>query len=54
VYAADEAFVTGTFAGLVPVSEVDGRVIGGGGRGPVTARLQNGYADLVERDVAAR
>jgi branched-chain amino acid aminotransferase len=30
VYGADEAFVTGTFAGLVPVREVDGRVIGTG------------------------
>ena len=28
VYAADECFVTGTFAGVVPVSEVDGRSIG--------------------------
>jgi branched-chain amino acid aminotransferase len=28
VYGADEAFVTGTFAGLVPVREVDGRIIG--------------------------
>ena len=28
VYGADEAFVTGTFAGLVPVREVDGRTIG--------------------------
>ena len=28
VYGADEAFVTGTFAGLVPVRSVDGRTIG--------------------------
>ena len=32
VYGADEAFVTGTFAGVVPVREVDGRVIGHVGR----------------------
>ncbi len=32
VYGADEAFVTGTFAGLVPVRQVDGRVIGSGER----------------------
>ena len=34
VYGADEAFVTGTFAGLVPVREVDGRTIGDAGRRP--------------------
>ncbi len=52
VYGADEAFVTGTFAGLVPVREVDGRSIDG--PGPVTGRLQRGHADLVDRDIAAR
>jgi branched-chain amino acid aminotransferase len=53
VYGADEAFVTGTFAGLVPVREVDGRAIGdpGGGR-PVIARLRELYAAAVAEDVA--
>ncbi len=50
VYGADEAFVTGTFAGLAPVTEVDGRVIGAGGRGPVTERLQELYRALLDRD----
>lgn len=54
VYDADEAFVTGTFAGLVPVGEIDGRVIGDGELGPVTRSLQEGYAALVERDITAR
>lgn len=54
VYSADEAFVTGTFAGLVPVRSVDGRAIGAGRPGPMVARLRALYADLVERDVAAR
>jgi branched-chain amino acid aminotransferase len=54
VYDADEAFVTGTFAGLVPVGEIDGRVIGDGTLGPVTRSLQEGYADLVNRDITAR
>ncbi|MCA8909563.1 MAG: aminotransferase class IV, partial [Rhodospirillaceae bacterium] len=48
VYGADEAFVTGTFAGLVPVVEVDGRVIGSGAGGPITRRLTAAYADLLE------
>jgi len=51
VYGADEAFVTGTFAGIVPVREVDGRKLTDG-RGPMVERLQKLYADRVERDVA--
>jgi len=39
VYAADEAFVTGTHGGLTPVIEVDGRTIGDGKPGPITAAL---------------
>jgi branched-chain amino acid aminotransferase len=54
VYSAREAFVTGTFAGVVPVRSVDGRTIGTGGRGPVVERLQRLYVDLVDADVAAR
>ena len=45
VYSADEAFVTGTFAGVVPVHTVDGRTIGSGRRGPMVSRLQELYAD---------
>ena len=54
VYSADEAFCTGTFAGVVPVRAVDGRTIGDGRAGPMVARLQALYRGLVERDVAAR
>ncbi len=53
VYGADEAFVTGTFAGVVPVREVDGRVLGTG-RGPMVTRLQQLYTELVQREVNAR
>ena len=53
VYGADEAFVTGTFAGLVPVRQVDGREIGTPGGWPVTARLRELYLAAVERDVEA-
>jgi branched-chain amino acid aminotransferase len=52
VYSADEAFVTGTFAGLIPVHEIDGRTISRG-TGPVTARLQGLYRDLCEREARA-
>src|SRR3954452_3181650 len=54
VYSAREAFVTGTFAGVVPVRAVDGRTIGSGARGPVVERLQGLYRALVDADVAAR
>ena len=50
VYGAEESFVTGTFAGVAPVAEVDGRIIGSGERGPVTERLQSLYLDLIERE----
>lgn len=46
-YSADESFTTGTFAGLAPVGEIDGRKIGSGERGPVTKRLQGLYLALI-------
>ncbi len=55
VYGADEAFVTGTFAGLVPVSQVDGRTLGSGDSpmpGPVVERLRALYRARVDAEVA--
>lgn len=54
VYNAAEAFVTGTFAGVVPVRTVDGRTIGTGARGPMVERLQGLYQAHVRADVTAR
>jgi branched-chain amino acid aminotransferase len=53
VYVADELFLCGTGVGLEPVVEVDGRTIGSGGLGPITARLQNVYAATVHGYTAA-
>jgi branched-chain amino acid aminotransferase len=50
VYGADESFVTGTFAGVAPVTEIDGRVIGEGRKGPMVERLQNLYLQLIEKE----
>jgi len=50
VYGADEAFVTGTFAGIAPVTEVDGRVIGTGERGPIVEALQQWYVEMMEEE----
>ena len=50
VYGAEEAFITGTFAGLAPVGSVDGRQTGNGGRGPVVERLQALYLGLIQQE----
>ncbi len=50
VYGANEAFVTGTFAGLAPVAEIDGRVIGDGARGPMVEKLQQLYLAMLEAE----
>jgi branched-chain amino acid aminotransferase len=52
-YSAEEAFVTGTYAGVAPVVEIDGRRIGSA-RGPMVERLQRLYLALIERDIAAQ
>jgi len=53
VYGADEAFVTGTFGGLTPVTAVDGRTIGEGVFGPMTRRLEALYQDEIKTAVLA-
>lgn len=52
VYIADEAFFTGTAAEVLPIRELDGRVIGAGKRGPVTEKLQGMYFDAVKGKLA--
>ncbi len=47
VYVADEAFFTGTAAEVLPIRELDGRIIGSGQRGQVTEKLQAMYFDQV-------
>ena len=49
VYGAEEAFITGTFAGVAPVSEIDGRIISDG-RGPVVEHLQTLYKAHIKED----
>ena len=51
VYAAEEAFVTGTFAGLTAVRQVDGRLIGNGEVYPQLGQLQGLYIDMIESEV---
>ena len=50
VYGADEAFVTGTFAGVAPAVEIDGRTVGAGKPGPMVAQLRALYLDRIKRE----
>jgi len=50
VYGADEAFVTGTFAGVAPAVEIDGRQIGTGRSGAMVAHLQQLYLERIGRE----
>jgi branched-chain amino acid aminotransferase len=57
VYGAEEAFVTGTFAGLTPVASVDGRLlpargVAGDASGPVTRVLRERYRALIRAEGA--
>jgi branched-chain amino acid aminotransferase len=47
LYTADECFLTGTAAEVIPVVDVDGRTIGTGTPGPITARLIHDFHTLV-------
>lgn len=49
LYGADEAFLTGSGAELVPVVEVDGRAIGDGRPGPMTARIREAFRQEITR-----
>ena len=51
VYGADEAFVTGSFGGLTPVTKIDGRVISSIVPGKMTEKLQGLYKGLIEKAV---
>ncbi len=54
VYGADEAFVTGTFGGVTPVTSVDGRQIGDGKFGNLSKELSRLYIELIHSEVAKK
>ena len=49
VHSSNEAFVTGTFAGIIPAIEIDGQAISGGKRGGMTFRLQKYYSEKLAK-----
>ncbi|MEW6660823.1 MAG: branched-chain-amino-acid transaminase [Bacillota bacterium] len=50
LYIADECFLTGTAAEVIPVVKIDGRQIGDGKPGPVTADLIHSFRELTKSD----
>ncbi len=52
LYIAQEAFLTGTAAEVVPIASVDDRTVGTGGRGPITAALQDAFYAIVKGEDA--
>jgi D-alanine transaminase len=46
LFSLDEAFITSTTAGVMPVVSIDGRTVGNGAGGPVTMRLQKDFLEL--------
>ena len=50
LFNADEVFLTGTAAEIVPVVKIDGRVIGSGKPGPTTKKLQQAFRQVTKTD----
>ena len=50
LFNAEEVFLTGTAAEIVPVVRIDGRLIGSGRPGPATKRLQAGFRQLTKTE----
>jgi D-alanine transaminase len=54
LFGLDEAFITSTTMGVMPVAEIDGRVIGNSRRGEITTRLQRLFDDLELSEISQR
>ncbi len=50
LYVAEECFLTGTAAEVIPVTEVDRRIIGSGKPGPITRRLMERFRELTSNE----
>jgi D-alanine transaminase len=51
LFDMDEAFITSTTQGIMPVAEIDGRVIGNARRGEITGQLQRSFDEAEEREI---
>ncbi len=54
LYIADEVFLTGTAAEIVPVSKIDNIIVGNGKRGPITERVQKAFFDILHGETPDR
>lgn len=54
VYCADECFLTGSAAELIPVIEVDARMIGSGKPGQITLKILNAFRELVKKETLGK
>ncbi|MCX5712541.1 MAG: branched-chain amino acid aminotransferase, partial [Candidatus Omnitrophica bacterium] len=50
LYTAQECFLTGTAAEIIPVVKVDGRIIGNGKPGKMTSELMKKFRELTKKD----
>lgn len=50
LYTADECFLTGTAAEVIPVVQIDGRTIGSGSPGPITRQLMESFLKLTQTE----
>lgn len=50
LFNADESFLTGTAAEIIPVIKIDGRVVGNGKPGKITSTLRKGFRNITKND----
>jgi branched-chain amino acid aminotransferase len=51
LYQADEVFLSSTAGGIIPVIEVDRRLVGSGAPGPITKQIQDRYTEMLEKGI---
>jgi branched-chain amino acid aminotransferase len=51
LYQADEVFLSSTAGGIIPVIEVDRRLVGSGAPGPITKQIQETYTEMLEKGI---
>ncbi len=52
LFAADECFLTGTAAEVIPVTKIDDRIVGDGKVGPISKQLQTAFGEFIRSQEA--
>jgi branched-chain amino acid aminotransferase len=50
LYTSDECFATATRLEILPIVSIDGRRVGNGTTGPITAKIRRGFMDFANRE----